>query len=133
MTVHGDVFAPVPMYLTNPEDLKSGPPAYRRKALRTRTLILTTDNPIQDLLPQSEARCEAWLIQCGDNDVIVCHTKSQASAPSNQVATPPNPSGALIVKGIAFPVPITTNDRTWVTAAAFPTRVSVVEVVYASD
>jgi hypothetical protein len=72
-------------------------------------------------------------MQCGDNDIVISHSGAQAKAAVNQVATLPNPSGALIIKTCLFPVPVPTNDRTWVTAQAFPTRVSVVEVVYADD
>lgn len=131
----GDVFTPIPMHLANPEALAPyvSQGHARRKALRVRTLVLTADNPTQDLLPQSEARCEAWLIQCGDNDVVISHSKSQAASASNLVAALPNPSGALIIKTFPSPVPVPTNDRTFVTAQAYPTRVTVVEVVYAPD
>lgn len=132
-TPEGDVYTPIPVHIANPEALAPGPSPHRRKAIRTRTLILTADNPVQDLLPQSENRCEAYVLQCGDNDIIIAHSGTQAKAASNQVATPPNPSGALVVKTFLFPVPVPTNDRAWVTSPAFPTRVSVIEVVYAPD
>lgn len=128
----GDVYTPIPVHISNTSDLA---PAIRnrRKAFRTRTIVLTAADPVQDLLPQSEARCEAWVLQCGDNDIVISHSGSQAKATSNTVATLPNPSGALILKTVLFPVPIPTNDRMWVTAQAFPTRVTVLEVIYASD
>lgn len=132
-TPDGDVYTPIPVHVSNAADLAPALPRARRKALRTRTIILTADNPVVDLLPQSEARCDAWVLQCGDNDIVVSHSGTQAKASANSVATLPNPSGALIIKTCLFPIPIPTNDRAWVTAQAFPTRVSVVEVIYAND
>jgi hypothetical protein len=129
----GDVFTPVPVHISNAHEMVPGPARARRKALRVRTIVLTVSDPVQDLLPQSEARCEAWVLQCGDNDIVVSHSGTQAKSQSNSVATLPNPSGALILKTILVPVPVPTNDRVWVTAQAFPTRVSVIEAVYAPD
>lgn len=127
----GDVYTPVPVHVANSADLLPGPVPQRRKALRTRTLVLTVSDPIQDLLGQGENRCEAWVLQCGDNDIVVSHSGTQAKSPSNAVATLPNPSGALIIKTCLFPIPVPTNDRVWVTAQAFPTRVTVIEIDYA--
>jgi hypothetical protein len=133
MTPEGDTYTPIPVHVENAHELVSAPAKTRRKAMRTRTIILTADNPVVDLLPQSEERCEAYVLQCGDNDIIVAHSGTQAKATSNTVATPPNPSGALIVKTCLFPIPLPTNDRVWVTSPAFPTRVTVLEFIYASD
>lgn len=132
MTPEGDVYTPIPVTVANAHELAPVTKT-RRKAIRTRTLILTADNPVQDLLPQAEERCEAYVLQCGDNDIVIAHSGTQAKAASNAVATPPNPSGALIIKTCLFPVPVPTNDRVWVTSPAFPTRVSVIEVLYAPD
>jgi hypothetical protein len=132
MVPEGDVFTPIPVHISNAHDL-TPKSVTRRKAVRTRTIVLTAGDPVQDLLPQSEARCEAWVLQCGDNDIVVAHSGNTAKAQSNTVATLPNPSGALILKTVLVPVPVPTNDRVWVTAQAFPTRVSVIEVIYAAD
>lgn len=132
MSIEGDVYTPVPVHVSNAADLVPVTRT-RRKAVRTRTIVLTATDPVQDLLPQSEGRCEAWVFQCGDNDIVISHSGTQAKATANTVATLPNPSGTLVVKTFLSPVPVPSNDRTWVTAQAFPTRVSVLEVIYAPD
>lgn len=90
------------------------------------TLILTATDPVQQLAPIDPLRRDCIVMQAGDNDIIICASKGEAQAGSNSTALLPNPSGALMLKTVLAPLSIRTQGRLFVTAQAFPTRVSVI-------
>jgi len=64
----------------------------RRRGLVTRTVTLTSDNPIQQVLPLNARRCEAW-IQPLDADVLVGQDPADVRAGGGGCARLPGPGG----------------------------------------
>jgi hypothetical protein len=121
---HADDIVPVPVTVHN---FPPATPAYGVPDHATcTTLLLTAQDPVQQLAPEDPLGCEVTIIQPGDNDIVVCHSKGEAQSVSNTIAALPNPSGAIIPKTYPAPVQIRTKSRLLVTAQAFPTRVSVI-------
>src|ERR1035441_10554137 len=69
---------PVPVHVKS-SDVSLTPvvPPARRKASTFHTVLLSLTNPIQDLLSQQADRCEAYVIQYGDADIVICHLVRQ--------------------------------------------------------
>ena len=122
MTTAPDTYEPIPVILHNPEALR--PAALTGITLAT--IVLTAQDPVQQLLPLDPLRDSAHVLQGGDQDIVICHSKADAQAASNSTASLPNPTGALILKTFLHPVPLPTTARVLVTAQAFPARVSVI-------
>lgn len=122
----GDLM-PVPVHVVSGALLA----APKRELHRTEylTVVLTADDPVQQLLPQSPNRVCAWL-QALDNDVVIGKDTSQAGAATNTVASNPRPSGAVIPKANTAPYPLDSNDVVYVglTTTGSASRVSVTAV-----
>lgn len=93
-----------------------------RIRLTPTTIVLTANFPVRNLLPLSEARDYA-IIQALDNPIVICDSQGQAQSESNSVTALTSPDGAVIPTGVV--VPLRNANPLWVTAATFPSRVSV--------
>jgi hypothetical protein len=134
MTVQSEL-APIPVVVTNqPEPTKPRQPRKRRASNLT-TIIISTTNPVVHLLPGTENRCAAYLVQYTDADVVVCSSESVAYRVSQLPDFTEQVDGALIPKGYQTPVPLDTTDDLWITTnatvlAAGITRVAVLDFLY---
>jgi hypothetical protein len=108
---------PVPVHVKS-SDVSLTPvvPPARRKASTFHTVLLSLTNPIQDLLSQQADRCEAYVIQYGDADIVICHSQADANRVSGDPDYSKGVAGAIIAKGFMMPVPVRTTDRVFVTA-----------------
>ena len=111
---------PVPVHImgTNVPAATPAPPTTRRKASVLHTVTLSANNPIQDLLSQQADRCEAWIIQYGDADFVICHSQADANRVSLDADYSKGVSGTIVPRGCLVPVPCHTTDRVFVTANA---------------
>lgn len=114
-------------------DVPLYPPPAAGKRVRyttlTRTVVITTDNKVPQLLPEDFSRCE-WWVQPLDFDIVVCHSYTQAQASGNSpAATQSNPDGAYMPKSdTAYYGPFKGTDEMFVVSAGnaspWPNRVS---------
>lgn len=90
------------------------------------TVVLTSDEPMQQILPQDPLRYHAEVCSI-DNPVVLCHSLQQAKDDRNVEASLPNPNGFLLnaAGGYPFPMPVHTIAPVWATAAAYPSRIAV--------
>lgn len=110
---------------------QNAPHRRERLAIATHTVTLTAANPIQNLVNHEPNRCKLQLI-VPDNPVVVCDSYGQACDQANQTAGLLNPNGGLLpVSAYAYELP--TTDLLYVTAAAYPARVTVLNYSYAPD
>lgn len=130
---------PVPVHIMGTNVPAAAPVPVRRKATALHTIFLSNANPIQDLLSQQADRCEAWVIQYGDADVVICHSQADANRVSQDASYAQGVSGTVIPKGILAPVPCHTTDRVFVTANSTDlggvkvAKIGVIEILYAKD
>ena len=88
------------------------------------TVVLTADDPVQQLLPRGETR-EYALVQVLDNDAVITVSKGEGQAPANTGDTTlAAPNGAIIPTGVV--VPLRCTNEVWAAAATYPTRISVI-------
>jgi hypothetical protein len=87
------------------------------------TVVLTEAFPVRLLLPLAPNR-EWAIVQAFDNDVVLCDTQGQAQDPANADSTLAAPQGGLLATGVVLP--LRNRNEVFVTAAAFPSRVSVI-------
>lgn len=93
-----------------------------------RTVVLTSDNPMLQILPLDPLRVSATLCS-HDRDVVLAGSRDQAADKANvSDASLLRPNGALLSYQAGFPVPVTISsvDPVWVSAPAYPARVSAV-------
>ena len=102
-----------------------------RKAVATRTVVLTAAAPVQNLVNHEPNRTELYLV-VADNPVVVCDSYGQATDPNNVVASIPNPNGVYLPVS-AVPYCLPTTDPLWIVCAAYPTRVGVMNYSAADD
>lgn len=102
-----------------------------RKAVATHTVVITAGAPIQNLVNHEPNRSELHLV-VSDNPIVVCDSYGQACDPANQVANLPNPNGTYLPVA-AQPYVLPTTDLLYVVAAAYPTRVGILNYSYAPD
>jgi hypothetical protein len=128
--------SPIPVHVVSqPAAEKSKP---RRKAVSLHSIQLNVTNPVQQLLGKSPNRCEAYVIQHGDKDIVLCESESDAIQVSQAADYSRNAAGTIIPKTFTGVVPCSTTDLVWVTAnstdiAAGPILVGIVEITYAED
>jgi hypothetical protein len=102
-----------------------------------RTLVLTSNSATATpagwyalVLPQEPLRARAVILAI-DNDIILCETKDLATNGNNIVATPPQPQGFYLSKGVSLE--IKSNGLCYaVNTATTNTRVSVMIERYES-
>lgn len=124
----GDL-TPVPVVLHSvAEGVSLSAPAAPRKyqcVAVPRTLVLTSDEPAQQLLRPDPDLDFAWVF-CFTNNVVLSKSKGDAQASGNTAATITRPNGSLIPSGVM--VPIETTSELWVSTGTYPTMVSVFPV-----
>lgn len=95
-------------------------PRRPRRGLSARSFVLTSNDPVQQILPLNTHRCEAW-IQPLTNAITVYASRADAQAGGN--------GGITIPAGNTMPFPLHTTDPVWATAATLPTTVSVMAII----
>jgi hypothetical protein len=105
----------------------------RRKQKRTvcNTAVLTSTEPVQEILPKSDKRVVAF-VQALDNDVVIVTSISQGQAKSNTATNVPYPSGTYLPKANTAPLRIDGNDLVYagITTTASNSRVSIIATYY---
>ena len=120
MSEHTTDYAPVRTHVVKDDTKAKG-----RGVAVGKTVVLTATNSYDQILPQDKGRLYA-LIQVFDNQAVLCYSEAQADNAANAVSTLPNPDGTLCPTGVV--IPVRCSNAVWVTAAAYPTRVSVLAV-----
>lgn len=87
------------------------------------TLVLTAAYPVRLMLPLAPSR-EWAIVQALDNDVVLCDTEGQAQDPANADTGLAAPQGAVVPVGVV--IPLRNRNAVYVTAATFPSRVSII-------
>lgn len=95
-------------------------PNPRRRGLSVRSFILTTNDPVQQILPLNVRRCQAW-VQPATNPITIATSKANALAGGTAVGTIPATNTG--------PFPLHTTDEVWATAASLPTTVTVIAII----
>lgn len=95
-------------------------PAKPRRGVALRTFVLTSSDPVQQILPLNANRCEAY-IQTTANDITLYSSKADAMAGGN--------AGITVPKANTMPYPLRTTDPVWATAAVLPTAVYVSAII----
>lgn len=135
MSTPPEHMTPVPVELTAAAiasigQAASGPRRRRSRRVVYRTVVLTADDPTQEILPASSSRVCAYL-QALDNDVMLGPDDATVRAKGNTAAAPQlNPSGATLPKANTAPWPIEDSRAVWagVTTTATNSRVSITAV-----
>ena len=100
------------------------PKKYRR-GVSLRTFVLTTADPIQQILPQNANRCEAWVqnVDTTAKTFTLYTSLGDAKAAGNGGVTVPKTNTAAY--------PMCTTDAVWATAATvdLPVTVSVSAII----
>lgn len=92
----------------------------------TRTVLLTTANAVQQILPQDPLRVMAWLLPKIDNNVVLCHSLTQAQDPANADPALAAPNGALVSAALTAAIPVPGTQAMWMAGNTFPTRVGLI-------
>lgn len=121
----------VDVHLLSAEDgVLDGLAGKRRRVLsRYETYVLTSNDPVQCILPQDEDRIEYTIIAL-DNDIVLGPTKGVVGAAVNTVASVPNPNGGYIPKSLQFVFKDTGQVYAGVTTVASNSRVTVIDTYY---
>jgi hypothetical protein len=107
-------------------------PATRRRTV-PRTIVLTANDPVQVILPDSDRRRCAYILPI-DNPIVLGHSQGEAGAAANTAANTPFPSGAYLPAPSATTpaVPWVIDDQgpVWagVTTTASNSRITVIAV-----
>lgn len=115
---------PVHVHVANLHEIAHPAPRRKRRALKTNTFTLTSGNPTQRVMPQSDSRVEGWITSAtGATPPTVFIAPNQADANSQG-------GGAAQISGTdTAPFPVNTTDAVYVSAASgFPVTVSVVQI-----
>jgi hypothetical protein len=88
MTAQQETYEPIPVVIHNPEAIapRAVPASGEPEEVTCATLVLTAQDPVQQLLPVDPQRAEAIVLQPGDNDIVIAHSKGEAQAVSNSAA-----------------------------------------------
>jgi hypothetical protein len=121
VTVHG-VSAEVSATLGAP------PPRTRTVSCRPYTVVLTSDQPVAEILAWDDTRLYA-LVQAGGSDVVINNSKAEALAPQNQAAGLAAPIGMILPYGNTTPTKIPGGRQWFAAAAAYPAQVTVLAVM----
>lgn len=126
MTSEQEHFPAARVHITGSDiPLGSAPPAKRkRRAVSTRSFTLTSNDPVQEILPQSDSRSEAS-ITFTNNQCTIGSSQSDAKNGGN--------SAANIPANITAPYPVNTTDSVWASAGTLPATISVVAIYEQPD
>lgn len=113
---------PVPVHVCEPVVTVPTVPQH----VTCRTVVLTADQPVQQILAQDPLRVRAWLLPKIDNNVVLCHSVSQAQDPNNADPTLANPNGAVVMASLTAPVPVAGTQAMWLAGNTFPTHVGLI-------
>lgn len=92
--------------------------------LTCRTVVLADASPVQ-ILAQDPLRTRAQIVVKGANDVVLCHSITQAQDAGNADPTLARPNGAILPGG--GPVfTVTATGPVWLVGNTFPTRVGLI-------
>lgn len=97
-------------------------PPRRRRACTIRSYVLTVNDPVQEILPQSDARTAAY-VQPFTNAIFIGHSKADAQAGASAAGSN---AAAQIPATNTVPYPLPTGDAVWAAASTLPTTLSVV-------
>jgi hypothetical protein len=124
MTHPSGGYPPISVHIASSDVGTPAKPARRRYHVIPRTIVLTTDEPVAQLLRPDPGREYAIIIP-RTNDVVLCESKGDAQATSNVSDTTfARPNGGVIPKDVEIRIPLITSEL-WAAAATYPTRVTV--------
>jgi len=113
-------------------------PAPRKRYRSTyQTIVLTADDPVQLILPDSDLRVIAYVVTL-DNDIVLSNNFGDAQSALNVKSGTPFPIGCLVpakgTGGASFPFPVIDSARVYagVTTTATNSRVAIT-AVYRSE
>lgn len=95
-------------------------PVRKRKGVSIRSFTLSSSDPVQQILPLNNNRCEAWIVPL-TNPITVYSSLADAKGGGN--------GGATLPAAGSVPFPMNTTDPVWATAAVLPTTVSVWAII----
>lgn len=90
-----------------------------------RTVVLTSDQPYTQILPQDPLRVRAQLLR-GDNHFVICHSATQAQDPVNTTPASGATNGAYVTATASAPVVVTGTQPLWVSTNVFPTTIGII-------
>lgn len=103
----------------------------KRYRAEYQTVVLSSKDPVQEILPQSEGRHCAYIMPI-DNDIVIGKDASMCGASSNTVTNVPSPSGTYVpaktTGGALQWLPVYTTDKVYagITTTGSNSRVSIV-------
>lgn len=106
-------------------------PARRRRSVTFRTIVLSSDVPVDQVMQPDPNRVIAY-VQAGGADVVLTKSKGDAQA-NTRDASYSAPVGTLLPFGNTVPYPLETNDEVWVGSAVYPAQVSVTIVTESQE
>ena len=104
-------------------DVPIGNPAGRERAVSFYTLVLTADDPVQQVLRPDPNRVTAR-VQAGGANVVLTKTKG-AGQNATADAAQATPHGMLLPYTNTAPYPLDTTGEVWAAAASYPAQVAV--------
>ena len=106
-------------------ELGHAQPAQRGYRAHYETFVLTSNDPVQCILPEDADRLEAY-VTSPDNDIVI-GPRGVVIAPANTVTNTPNPQGTLVPHTLTAPFPVRDCNAVFagVTTTATASRVSV--------
>lgn len=120
-----------------PEPAAPGPPVEVRvcdpvvtvptvpQHITCKTVVLSDATPVQ-ILALDPLRTRAQLVVADTNDVVLCHSVTQAQNPNNADPTLARPDGTIIPGTLTAPVEVDATGPAWLVANTFPTRVGLI-------
>lgn len=124
MSTHGEHEAAALRVHITGTDVPQAPPAARQPPPASfGTIVLTAAYPVRLLLPLAPSR-EWAIVQALDNDIVLCDSEGQAQDPSNADTGLAAPQGGVVPVGVV--IPLRNRNAVYVTAASFPSRVSII-------
>lgn len=105
--------------------LANHPPARKSRHISLRTIVLTANDPIQQILPQNANRIEAYVqnVDTAAKNFTIYASRADAGVGGN--------AGVTVPKSNTTPYPICATDGVWATAAAvdLPVAISVEAII----
>jgi hypothetical protein len=122
----GTAVQPIPVHVTG-ADVQLQQASSPVIGCRAHTVVLTSTNPVQEILGWDDKRVYA-LVQAGGNDAVINNSYAEIGNGANVAPGLPNPVGMVLPYGNTVPTKIPGGQRWWAAAAAYPTQVTVLEV-----
>ena len=132
MTSPTPEFDPVRVHISGSDLAKDiGLQRPQRMTASPRTVVLSAGTPLMPLCGHEPNRALVKVMAI-DNPVIISDSSGQAGQAGNTAVGLLNPEGAYLPVGTQY-TDIPTTDQMWVSAATFPSRVSVITISYAEQ